>query len=467
MTRGGNDVGGISFSNGLKEILDDSDGCMEQYKCATALYMLHKLAKEEDLIYDRGIDAGGHGKKDIDGYNGGDKGIISAELRGNVIYQEEARVDKKRSYLLCDMVDGRRVDAADICKEILKNPERGQSVPANKVRTERTKSDRSLSKRVYEVRKEGEAKWNGLKMKAMGFDKTEKGNGLKEMYNFRFERSLREKFAYCRFPCSCAGCYTRLQLPTPEERYGQPRDTCYLWPIMKSFEADGTPTGKGYNDWGMGWFETRKDCSLEQYHGSKSDTMHTVGKTYSTQISQGNFGAYCIANDPAYPYYVVEWLGEPWIADKSEVITIGEERFTVCKGDYICRGIWLEKLHGARNWHTTTRNLHQCIVRLETVLNANIEMRQVTDVNPLPNRLPRQSVELAKDRGAWRMSDDDHGFLIEESRHRDAGFEYNVELAMDAQRQEEEARIWQSEKYTNYSSGEDSEGGVGGGGEGE
>lgn len=65
------------------------------------------------------------------------------------------------------------------------------------------------------------------------------------------------------------------------------------------------------------------------------------------------------------------------------------------------------------------------------------------------------------------MSDDDHGFLIEESRHRDAGFEYNVELAMDAQRQEEEARIWQSEKYTNYSSGEDSEGGVGGGGEGE
>ena len=138
--------------------------------------------------------------------------------------------------------------------------------------------------------------------------------------------------------------------------------------------------------------------------------MHTVGKTYSTQISQGNFVAYCIANDPAYPYYVVEWLGEPWIADKSEVITIGEERFTVCKGDYICRGIWLEKLHGARNWHTTTRNLHQCIVRLETVLNANIEMRQVTDVNPLPNRLPCQSVELAKDRGAWRMSDNDHGF---------------------------------------------------------
>ena len=455
----GTDVGGISISDGLKEILDDSDGCMEQYKCATALYMLHKLAKEEDLIYDRGIDAGGHGKKDIDGYNGGDKGIISSELRGNVIYQEEARVDKKRSYFLCDMIDGKRVDAADICKDILKNPERGKSVPANKPRTEQTQSDHSLSKRVYEVRKEGEAKWGGLKMKAMGFNKSEKGNGLKEMYNFRFERSLREKFAFCRFPCSCTGCYNRLQLPTTEEKYGQPRDTCYLWPIMKTFAVDGTPTGKGYNDWGLGWFETRKDCSLDQYHGSKADTMHTVGKTYSTQISQGNFGAYCIANYPAYPYYVVEWLGEPWIAQKSEVISIGEETFTVHEGDYLCKGIWLEKIKGARNWHTTTRNLQECVVRLETVLNANVEMRPVTDVNPLPKTLPGQSVTLAKVRGAWRMSDDDHGFLIEESRHREAGFEYNVELALDAQRQEEEARIWQNEKYTNYSSADESEDG--------
>ena len=187
--------------------------------------------------------------------------------------------------------------------------------------------------------------------------------------------------------------------------------------------------------------------------------MHTVGKTYSMQISQGNFGAYCIVDHPDYPYYVVEWLGEPWVAEKTEDITIGVEKFSVFKGDYLCRGVWLQKLHGARNWHTATSNLQECIVRLETVLNANIEMRPVTDINPLPKRMTRQSIELARDRGAWRMSDDDHGFLIEESRHREAGFEYNVELAMDSQRQEEEARIWQSEKYANYNSTDESEDG--------
>ena len=38
-----------------------------------ALYMLTKLALENDLIYCRTIDAEGHGKKSIDGWSGGDK----------------------------------------------------------------------------------------------------------------------------------------------------------------------------------------------------------------------------------------------------------------------------------------------------------------------------------------------------------------------------------------------------------
>jgi len=48
------------------------------------------------------------------------------------------------------------------------------------------------------------------------------------------------------------------------------------------------------------------------------------------------------------------------------------------------------------------------------------------------------------------MSDNEHAFLIEESRNRDAGYEYNEELALDAQQQEEEAKIWQSTKYVNH-----------------
>ena len=258
-----------------------------------------------------------------------------------MIYQEEAKVNNKRSYFMCDMVDGLRVDGADLCKEILINPERGQNVPANKPHadTERTKSDVALSKRVYEVRKEGVAKWRGIKMSAMGFGKKERGNGLKAMYNFGFERCLNGKFAYRRFPCSCEGCYQQLQKKIPEERYGIPSDTCYLWPMMQIHDENGNPTGKGYNDWKLGWFEPRNDCVLDEFHLSKADTMTHIGASYAREISQGNFGAYCIANHPTYPYYVCEWIGDPWEAEESEVLTVGDEQFTVHKGDWLCRGI--------------------------------------------------------------------------------------------------------------------------------
>jgi len=42
----GVDVGGLSLSPKLTEILDSSDGCTELNRCATALHMLHNLAKE-------------------------------------------------------------------------------------------------------------------------------------------------------------------------------------------------------------------------------------------------------------------------------------------------------------------------------------------------------------------------------------------------------------------------------------
>jgi hypothetical protein len=197
--------------------------------------------------------------------------------------------------------------------------------------------------------------------------------------------------------------------------------------MMERFDDNGNKTGEGYNDWRMGHFEARKDCVMDQFHASKADTMREIGKTYAREVFEGNFAAYCIANDPAYPYYVVEWMGEPWEAECDQRISLGIEEFVVHKGDWLCKGVWLEKLDGARNWLTTTINMQECVVRLETVVNANLEMRGTSNNNPLPKRLKRNSVLIAKDRGAWRISDDDHAFLIEESRNRECGNEFDEE----------------------------------------
>ena len=61
--------------------------------------LMHKLAIEMDMIYDRGIDCEGHGKDDVDGEQGISKTDLSNKFRGNAVYQPEA-MDPSRNSIL-------------------------------------------------------------------------------------------------------------------------------------------------------------------------------------------------------------------------------------------------------------------------------------------------------------------------------------------------------------------------------
>ncbi len=67
------------------------------------------------------------------------------------------------------------------------------------------------------------------------------------------------------------------------------------------------------------------------------------------------------------------------------------------------QGVWLEKLYGGRNWWTMTSSKQDCIVRLETVVDANIDMHARSDQNPLQSVLMRRSVKKANVHGAWQV----------------------------------------------------------------
>jgi len=83
----------------------------------------------------------------------------------------------------------------------------------------------------------GDAKWGQIKMKAVGFPK-EKRHGMKNRYNFRFEKALGEDFVYCFVTCSCTWCYKKLQEGI-ETKYEGPRNGCYLWPIFDKKDGSG------------------------------------------------------------------------------------------------------------------------------------------------------------------------------------------------------------------------------------
>ena len=53
----------------LSKIWENTDGCADQYRCASALYLMSVLSQHFSNKTDRGISAPGHGKEVVDGLN--------------------------------------------------------------------------------------------------------------------------------------------------------------------------------------------------------------------------------------------------------------------------------------------------------------------------------------------------------------------------------------------------------------
>ena len=454
---GGAEIGAL-YTN-IEELLDVTDGCAESYRCGSALFMLWKLAKERNITFDRALDASGHGKKLIDGFGGMLKNFLQKELRGNVTNQHETIVDDKNTIIYVDLDQtGNKVDFSDVAAQAWNNRNLDGKVPANRPRRQEEHSDNKVASSLALVRKNGVVKFDGLKMEVKlnghGLGKDSRNNGIRSMYHVRFEKALKDLFVCRHVPCFCPWCVAQLKKATPEERYNEPGTGCVLWPIMEIFDEDGKSTGRGYNDWRYGEFVQRKDSDNTQFHAALRDMNIKTGERYSNDVIEGNIGAYMVS-DPQTPVYLVEWKGGPWMAEEDGEENVDGHVYRWRKGDYLCRGNWLDKLAGARNWYTWDAAGRECIVKLDQVVNANVDMRSFTNEgggNPLPT-MPGISKKRAEDNGAWRMSDDDSLFLVEEVCLREDNFEYDIAVANKALQQEREEQRWS----TVHHQGEDSE----------
>ena len=61
------------MTTSLSTIQENADGCSEQYRCASALYLMSFVSQCYSIIIDWGISAPGHGKEVADGLNSVDK----------------------------------------------------------------------------------------------------------------------------------------------------------------------------------------------------------------------------------------------------------------------------------------------------------------------------------------------------------------------------------------------------------
>ena len=164
---------------------------------------------------------------------------------------------------------------------------------------------------------------------------------------------------------------------------------------MEILDEDGKGTGKGYNDWRRATFVEDKDGDTAQFHMAMRDMNVKIGERYSMEVEEGSYGAYMIS-DPKEPLYIVRWEGEPWQAESDGSREVSNVEYKWTKGDWMCRGTWLQRLPGGgRNWYTMDSGGRSCIVPLDRVVNADLDMRPFTDRqgdNPLPSVAPLNSV---------------------------------------------------------------------------
>ena len=65
------------LSSELSTLWENTDGCAEHYRCATALHLMSMLSQSFSVIIDRGISAPGHRREVIDDLNSVEKVVSS------------------------------------------------------------------------------------------------------------------------------------------------------------------------------------------------------------------------------------------------------------------------------------------------------------------------------------------------------------------------------------------------------
>ena len=85
------------LTTSLSTILENTDGCAEQYRCASALYLMSLMSQTYSIIIDRGISSTVHGKEVVDGLNAVDNRYIyqlmsKVQLTGSIRFDSHIKI---------------------------------------------------------------------------------------------------------------------------------------------------------------------------------------------------------------------------------------------------------------------------------------------------------------------------------------------------------------------------------------
>ena len=309
-----------------------------------------------------------------------------------------------------------------------------------------------MRERRYFKREHGEAGLPGLSYVATGF-KTRKGetkNGIQTHYNFIADPELGAmKIAARRIPCSCPGCIAKSKLPI-DERYSGPCKDCVLWPIFRLNEEEGL------NDFVILSCQPKKDNDEEDTKKAQGEALRGKGQLQAEDIADGGYGVVLVDDDTDYDYYPVIWEGEPYqITEDGPHNVVGEaDPLHLRKGEWVCEYNYMNKIDGAPQWYTPCIPPVRGFARMQHVLAPNLILSPISEDCPLPSNMEAARKRECAEKGALKISDDNHDSLMEESDRR-ATVEYTeVEFVErcddlnenDGEQEGEEDDLYESEE---------------------
>ncbi|KAL7554297.1 hypothetical protein ACHAWF_018122 [Thalassiosira exigua] len=154
-------------------------GCSAQYRSGSVCYELCHLALEFNIVYDRIIQAPGHGKCIADSQNGTDKTLLDMFFDCLVGHPEELEDGVKKVLTHTRDENRKLIGLAEVCFNILNDPERTKGAKSHANRA----NHRKIDERRYLLRPVGTASGEGVKFMC-------KGEGIMTCYNIRADPSL-------------------------------------------------------------------------------------------------------------------------------------------------------------------------------------------------------------------------------------------------------------------------------------
>ena len=188
---------------------DYTDGCMKQYRCGTALYLLSVLATTFGITTSRAIGAPGHGKDVVDALNATDKIFLRKKMC--MIGTPEAK-DGASRMAAHSMLGDAKMSLAEESQRLCSDPARFTGVKGHGGKLQKREANAPMKERHYHVQDPAKVEHTSTNRTAVGFEKGEH-NGLLAHYSLHVSKELGiGKAALRRIPCACAACLVQMEL---------------------------------------------------------------------------------------------------------------------------------------------------------------------------------------------------------------------------------------------------------------